>query len=212
MEARRGKARPSRAEPARPHHRGEASARFSAFGPGPPGAAETAWRPIRASSQCQCSPWRATATAGSPRRSAKPSATAGEPGPSSSVISAKRELERWEPVGHLGGRRDARVASGTGHLPRRPQLARAMEALASTAWLPAGGSQGRPPSRPCLTRDCHCRTGPSGLARRPRVAMESSVRPTLWDTWGHDLRVVEMGSARTPTPLPWRWCRGSGHR
>ena len=48
-----------------------------------------------------------------------------------------------EVVAHLGGRRVARAASGTGRLPRRPSLVRPLKLRTYTAWLPAGGSQRR---------------------------------------------------------------------
>ena len=80
-----------------------------------------------------------------------------------------------EAVAHLSGRRDARAASGTGYLPRRPKLALAMELLAGTAWLPAGGSQGRPPPRSCLTGGCNCRTALRALL----AELASQLNPAL---------------------------------
>jgi len=62
---------------------------------------------------------------------------------SGSTASGSATPKGHELVGHLGGRRDACVSSGTGSLPSRPKLTRPIEVLAGTAWLPAGGSPGR---------------------------------------------------------------------
>ena len=170
-----GEAKPSRASEAASLRR-SLSAIFGFRGRCLQESSGKAWRPIRASPQRRRSGWRPTETASSPRRSTKPSATAGEPGPSSSVRPAKRELERWgggwaprraqRRPGRIRYRpppKEARAGSGDGAARRHSVAARGGFAGATaSALLPNDGLQ--------------LPNGPSGLARGARLAVEPSVR------------------------------------
>ena len=117
---------------------------------------------------------------------------------------------RRQEVGHLGERKDARGPRRYRQPPKGAPASSSARDAPTRSVAASGGFAGADAVDRSPNEDCHCRTGPSGLARGARLAMESSVRQKNRRKLGHGLWEPKRLQRKVRLPCPGASTSGAG--